>query len=452
MTDNDVLASMGDAAHLLRGDADDFDFLLHLIGDARFVLLGEASHGTREFYETRASITRRLIEEKGFNAVAVEADWPDAYRVNCYAHGASDDASAAQALSDFERFPIWMWRNHTVADFVQWLREYNQSSASKVGFYGLDLYSLHASIEAVTRYLDRADPDAATRARQRYACFEKFGENTQKYGFHTSLGLSSSCEDEAVAQLVELQKRVGQTAAQNRGVARDKEFYAQQNAKLVVDAERYYRAMFAGRDQSWNLRDTHMADTLDALAGHLGEQSKIVVWAHNSHLGDARATEMGRRGEINLGQLARERHGDETINVGFSTHAGEVTAASDWDQPAERKRVQPGLNNSYEALFHQAAQEIGDFALDLRQIEVREALAQPRLQRAIGVIYRPDTERLSHYFQAHLPQQFDAILHYDETHALEPLEPSDVWQRGEHPNNQAHALAGEVPETYPSGV
>ena len=448
MTDDDVTTSVRDMAHLLCGDADDFDFLLHQFDDVRFVLLGEASHGTREFYEKRAHITRRLIEEKGFNAVAVEADWPDAYRVNCYARGASAD----HALSDFERFPSWMWRNHTVADFVDWLRQRNQTKASKIGFYGLDLYSLHASIEAVTRYLDRADPDAATRARKRYACFERFGENTQQYGLYTSLGLSSSCEDDAVAQLVELQKRVANNAAQDDRVARDKEFYAQQNAKLVVDAERYYRAMFAGRDESWNLRDTHMADTLDALAAHLGEKSKIVVWAHNSHLGDARATEMGRRGEINLGQLTRQRHRDATINVGFSTYAGEVTAASDWDSPAERKSVRPALNNSYEALFHRVADQIGDFGLNLRGSEVREALAQPRLQRAIGVVYRPDTELLSHYFQAHLPQQFDAILHYDQTHALEPLEPSEVWRSGEDGEDEAHALAGEVPETYPSGV
>ena len=443
-----VIDTIIDAAHLLDG-SDEFDFLLHLIGDARFVLLGEASHGTREFYERRALITRRLIEEKGFNAVAVEADWPDAYRVNCYARGASDDADAAQALSDFARFPTWMWRNHTVADFVDWLHQHNQYNAHAAGFYGLDLYSLHASMEAVTRYLDRADLDAAARARQRYACFEQFGQNTQQYGLYTSLGLSPSCEADAVAALVELQKRAAQNAMRDDRVARDKEFYAQQNAKLVVDAERYYRAMFAGRDESWNLRDTHMADTLDALAAHLGEKSKIVVWAHNSHLGDARATEMGRRGEINLGQLTRQRHGGETVNVGFSTFTGEVTAAPDWDAPAQRQRVRPALSDSYEALFHRAALQIDDFALDLRQHEAREALAQPRLQRAIGVVYRPDTERLSHYFQAHLPQQFDAILHYDQTHALEPLEPNEAWQRGE---DEAHALVGEVPETYPSGV
>ncbi len=440
-----------DAAHLI-DSSDEFNFLLHLVGDARFVLLGEASHGTREFYHARANITRRLIEEKGFNAVAVEADWPDAYRVNCYARAASDDADAEQALSDFERFPTWMWRNHTVADFVEWLCEHNQNRASDVGFYGLDLYSLHASIEAVTRYLDRADPAAATRARQRYACFERFGENTQQYGLYTSLGLSPSHEDEATSQLVELQKRVARHAAQDGRVARDKEFYAQQNAKLVVDAERYYRAMFAGRDESWNLRDTHMADTLDALAQHLGDESKIVVWAHNSHLGDARATEMARRGELNLGQLTRERHGDATINVGFSTYAGEVTAASDWDAPAERKRVRPGLNNSYEALFHEVAAQVGNFGLNLREQPAHDELSQPRLQRAIGVIYRPDTERLSHYFQAHLSQQFDVMLHYDQTHALEPLEPSEIWRRGQHPDSEAHALAGEALETYPSGL
>lgn len=439
------------SAHLLSGAADDFDFLLYLVGEARFVTLGAASHGTREFYEARARLTRRLIEEKNFDAVAVEADWPDAYRVNCWARGASDDADAAQALGDFTRFPTWMWRNREVAEFVDWLHFHNNNGLKKVGFYGLDLYSLHASIEAVTRTLDRADPAAAQRARERYACFERFGPEAQESGFHASLGVSPSCEDEAVAQLQELQKQTADAAARDNRVARDGHFYAQQNARLVVDAEKYYRAMFARRDQSWNLRDTHMADTLDALAEHLGERSKIVVWAHNSHLGDARATAMARRGEINLGQLCRERHPDQTVNVGFSTNAGEVTAASDWDAPAERKCVRSGLDGSFEALFHEAAEQIGDFGLNLREPEVREMLHSPQLQRAIGVVYRPDTECLSHYFEANLPQQFDVMLHYDQTHAVEPLEPSEVWQRGEHPQPEPHALE-EVPETYPSGV
>jgi len=401
---------------------DDFDSILRLIGNARFVLIGEATHGTHEFYAMRAAITERLITEKGFNAVAVEADWPDAYRVNRFVRGISDDNEAIDALGDFKRFPTWMWRNADVLDFIGWLRDYGRG----VGFYGLDLYSLYASIAHVIEYLDQVDPEAAKRARYRYSCFEHAGEDPQAYGYATTFGITQSCEDEVVKQLIELRRARDDS---------DDHFFAEQNARLVLNAERYYRSMFSGRVSSWNLRDQHMAETLTALANHI-PNAKIVLWEHNSHLGDARATEMGRQGELNVGQLVRERYGDDARLIGFTTHSGTVTAASEWDGPAERKKVRPAIRESYELLFHEWQR--GDFYLPLRGNEAAAPLENPLLERAIGVIYLPQSERVSHYFYASLLRQFDAVLHYDVTRAVEPLE---RWER-EH--------TAEVPETFPS--
>jgi erythromycin esterase-like protein len=442
--DDLAIRALRGAARPLTGDAGDYDPLLDLVGDARFVLLGEASHGTHEFYRERAQITKRLIREEGFDAVAVEADWPDAYRVNRFVRGRGGDSDAVDALAGFRRFPAWMWRNADVLDFVGWLRAHNDEAAEgqpQVGFYGLDLYSLHASIEAVLDYLDKVDPRAAEQARSRYACFDAYGEDTQAYGFATGLGLGPSCEGEVVSQLVDLRRSAAEYALRDGRVAEDDYFYAEQNARLVKDAERYYRSMYRGETSSWNLRDRHMAETLDELVGHLGRRGgtpKVVVWAHNSHLGDARATQMGARGEWNLGQLARERHGREVVSVGFTTHDGTVTAASNWGEPAERKRVRPALPGSYEALFHEVG--IGRFLLDLRGDGPAASLRGPRLERAIGVIYRPETERASHYFHARLTDQFDAVLHFDRTRAVEPLERTAGWE------------AGEVPETFPTGI
>jgi len=426
----------------LTGAKEDYDPLLEMVGDARFVLLGEASHGTSEFYRERAQITKRLITEKGFRAVAVEADWPDAYRVNRYVRGASADASANDALGDFKRFPTWMWRNTDVLDFVGWLRAHNDAlgdQARKVGFYGLDLYSLFTSIEAVLAYLDKVDPEAARRARYRYSCFEDFGEDSQAYGYAASFGLSEPCENEVVSQLEELRRRAAEYARRDGWVAADEFFYAEQNARLVKNAEQYYRSMFRGHTLSWNLRDRHMAETLDALASYLdqqGSRAKVVVWEHNSHLGDARATESGESGQLNVGQLVRERYGREAALVGFTTYTGTVTAASDWDGPAERKLVRPALPQSYELLFHLTPPP--RFLLVTRDNEkLAAALRAERLERAIGVIYRPQSERLSHYFRARLSDQFDAVMHFDDTRAVEPLERTARWE------------TGELPETYP---
>jgi erythromycin esterase-like protein len=434
-----------DAAHPLRGVESDFDLLLEMIGDSPCVLIGEASHGTHEFYGARSELTKRLIVEKGFHAVALEADWPDAFRVDRYARGVSKENNGNSALSGFRRFPTWMWRNLVVLEFVEWLRAHNnrqKDDPRKTGFYGLDLYSLHASIEAVLKYLDRVDPQAAKRARSRYGCFEDFGEDGQAYGYSASLGLNETCEQEVIAQLIDLQQRAAHYASLDGHVAEDEVFSAEQNARLVRNAENYYRSMFRGRVSSWNLRDSHMMETLRALMGHLSKrvrQPRVVVWAHNSHLGDARYTQMGDMGELNLGQLVREDFRRNAVLIGFTTYTGTVTAASDWGEAEERKRVRPGLRGSYEDLFHDV--KMPAFWLNLRDDDrVHAELQERRLQRAIGVIYRPQTERASHYFHSALSNQFDAVIHFDETRALEPLDPPDSWH------------GGEPPETFPSGV
>jgi erythromycin esterase-like protein len=442
MIERDVIDVIRRTAEWFEAEPDGFGRLMDEIGDASLVLIGEASHGTHEFYRTRAELTKALILRKGFNFVAVEADWPDAYRVNRWVRHESGDPDAESALGDFVRFPRWMWRNRDVVSFIEWLHGHNASlpGASRVGFYGLDLYSLHRSIDAVLAYLRKVDPAAVERARYRYACLETFGENPQAYGYAASFGISRSCEDDVVAQLVELRRRAAEYATRDGRVAADDYFAAEQNARLVLNAEQYYRAMFGGRVESWNLRDTHMMETLQALLAHIRQgagQARAVIWAHNSHLGDARATQMGDGGELNLGQLVRQAYGTQAHSIGFSTHTGTVTAASNWDEPAQRKRVRPSLAGSYERLFHDVG--IGQFQLQLANADVRQALSAPRLERAIGVIYRPETERASHYFRARLPQQFDAMLHIDETHALEPLE---SWSVDE----------ADLPETYPSAL
>lgn len=443
---NELAAEIRRYVHPLRpGEISDHDPLLAMIGDARFVLIGEASHGTHDFYRERAQITKRLIVEKGFSAVAVEADFPDAYRVNRYVRGESKDEDAIESLAGFKRFPAWMWRNADVLDFVGWLRTHNDDlpkTAEKIGFYGLDLYSLHTSMDAVLAYLEKIDPDGARRARERYSCFDHFGEDTQTYGYATAFGIAQSCEDEVVGQLVEMRRRAAELAGRDGRVARDDFFFAEQNARLVKNAEQYYRTMYRSDVSSWNLRDRHMVETLVTLDKYLsatGKPAKIVVWEHNSHLGDARATEMGRRGELNVGQLTREIYGQEAKLVGFTTNHGTVTAASDWGGLAERKRVRPALAGSVEELFHDMAVE-RFVVLMTPGSEPRRLLDRDMLERAIGVIYRPETERQSHYFHTRLAEQFDAVIHLDETRAVEPLERTAEWD------------AGEVMETFPSGI
>ena len=440
----EVAMSLRGAAQPITGALDDYESLLSLVADRRLVLIGEASHGTHEFYRERARLTRRLIDDLGFTVVAVEGDWPDAYRVNRYVMGMSNDADAEASLRGFLRFPTWMWRNRDVLGFVQWLRARNDAQAhpaAKARFYGLDLYSLRTSMEEVVDYLDQVDPSEAERARQRYSCFDHVGAEGQAYGYALAYQNATPCENEVVAQLVELQNRSELYLRRDGWVADDEQFYAEQNARLVRDAEEYYHQMYRAEISSWNLRDEHMAGTLDALIEHLDRQSgttKVVVWEHNSHVGDARATAMGARGEFNVGQLARQRYGGDVALIGFTCFDGHVTAASDWGEPAERKRVRPARPDSYEALLHEVG--IPQFWLNTAEVAVQEALSRPRLERAIGVIYRPETELQSHYFEARLAQQFDAVIHFDGTHALEPLERTARWDRG------------EPAETYPTGL
>ncbi|MFB9990525.1 erythromycin esterase family protein [Deinococcus oregonensis] len=435
------MSDLRSSAHELTGADSDYAGLLDAVGEARFVLIGDASHGTHEFYRERARLTRLLIENKGFNAVAVEADWPDAYRINRFVRGLKGDLTAEQALGDFQRFPKWMWRNTDVQAFVQWLREHNQHTPqAKVGFFGLDLYSLHRSMAAVVAYLQGVDPDAAERARERYACFDPFGRNPQAYGYATELGAAEPCEEQAVRQLVELQSRAPELIKGGL-MDEDRYFYAEQNARLALNAENYYRSMFQRPDESWNIRDTHMAQTLEALDEHFtgqGQQAKIVVWAHNSHLGDARGSEMGwERGELNLGQLTRQRWPQSTFIIAQTTYSGTVLAADDWGSPGHLKDVQPGLSGSLEGHLHQVG--LPAYWLDMHSPQVNEQLNTRRLQRFIGVIYRPQTERWSHYVMTCPTAMYDALLHFETTQALTPLEtePGDEEE--------------EIPDTYPSG-
>jgi protein-L-isoaspartate(D-aspartate) O-methyltransferase len=415
-------------------DDDGFAAAFDRFADRRIVMLGECSHGTHEFYAARAAITRRLVERHGFNIIAVEADWPDAAAIDRYIGHASP---RSDALPAFQRFPTWMWRNTVIAQLADDLRAFNagvEVPDRGVGFHGLDIYNMSGSIEAVLAYLDREDPVAARIARERYGCLTPWQSDPATYGrFALSRGYAE-CEEAVIAQCRELLDRALSADSQDGKGLLD----AAMNARLVASAERYYRIMYYGGAESWNLRDSHMAETLEHLLEARGPQSKAVVWAHNSHIGDARATDMGAvRGEHNIGQLIRERFADEVALIGFGTHAGTVTCATDWDGPTETKRVLPSRSDSYERLCHDAA--IPRFLLDLTADEtLRRRLAEPRLERFIGVIYRPETERWSHYSEAVLPRQLDAYVWFDETRALTPL-------AEEH-------LPGHVPDTYPFGL
>jgi len=452
--DRKLVAAIKKYAIPMGGALLDYDSIIDAAKDKQLVMIGEASHGTKEFYRARAEITQRLIQEAGFDAVAVEADWPDAYTVNRYVSNPQIKSSSERALKDFKRFPTWMWRNAEVMHFIEWLFAYNYThhlykpeTIHTIGFYGLDLYSMSTSVHAVIDYLDKVDPAAASQARKRYSCLDHFLDKPQGSfdvtGYAAAFGLSKSCEQEIITQLIELQKNAFNYMIQDGLIAKEEYFCAEQNAKLVKNAELYYRAMFSGRPNSWNVRDQHMFETLEDLAAHVGKQRKrdarIVVWAHNSHVGNAAATDMSRRGQLNIGQLVRNKYGKNSLLVGFSTCRGTVTAASDWDAPIERKRIREPLPNSYEEVFHQVNYK--QFMLNLQDNNVAvDLLMEPRLQRAIGVIYRPENERQSHYYSSCLPEQFDFLLHYDETHAVKPLQTTPHWHRG------------EMDETYPTGL
>lgn len=440
----DPIATIRSRTHTVAGPCAHDEQLVEQLRGHQLVLLGEASHGTHEFYVERAELTRRLIEAGEVQAVAVEGDWPDAYRVNRYVLGQSIDPDAEHALRGFERFPTWMWRNRDVRDFVTWLHDHNarRPLEERVRFYGLDLYSLGASMAAVIGYLDAVDPAEGARARARYGCFDRFGGGEgQSYGYALAYQGAPPCQDEVVSQLIELRARTADYVRRDGMDAFDEAFFAEQNAVVVRDAEEYYQQMYRAEVSSWNLRDRHMANTADALLEHLGHHHRrpaIAIWEHNSHVGDARATGMSARGELNVGQLVRQRYGRSTVLLGFTTFVGEVTAARDWGARTERRIVRPARFDSFEALFHQVGG--AKWWIDCADAAVRDALSSSRLERAIGVIYRPETERQSHYFPARITDQFDIVVHIDKTHAVRPLEPTERW------------LRSEPPETYPTGL
>jgi protein-L-isoaspartate(D-aspartate) O-methyltransferase len=410
--------------------------LLDRIEGARLVLLGESTHGTSEFYRMRARVTQQLIDRHGFNFVAVEADWPDAARINEYVLG--DPPRPGAAFRPFSRFPTWMWRNEEVDEFIGWLRARNarKKRSDRAGFHGLDLYSMFTSIAVVLGYLDEVDPDAARVARARYGTLTPWQRDPAAYGRAVLAGRYESSEGAVLAMLRDLLQRRLEYAGRDG----ERFFDAARNAHVVANAESYYRAMYYGSAASWNLRDTHMFDTLEALLAFYGPGARGVVWEHNSHVGNAVATEMSARGELNVGQLCRAKFGDAAYIVGFGTDHGTVGAASNWDEPMQRMAVRPALEDSYERLFHES--DLPAFALHLRAPKrpaVREELLSPRLERAIGVVYRPETELASHYFYASLPHQFDELIWFDETHAVEPLE-------------AGRRSGADLPETYPFGL
>lgn len=430
------IAAIRSAAKPLRTHAD-LDPLLHRIGDARFVLLGEATHGTSEFYRWRTAITRRLVEEHDFSFVAVEGDWPDCYRVNRYVKQLHDSTeSAEQVLHAFARWPTWMWANREVAELVEFLRTHNahHSWDRQVGFYGLDVYSLWESMSAVVDYLERIDPAAAREARRNYGCFDRFHGDAVEYARSTALA-PTSCENDVVRMLTTLRSNAPAYAADGR----DAYFAAEQNALVAIDAERYYRAMIRGGPSSWNVRDHHMMDTLDRLIAHHGPSAKAIVWEHNTHVGDARFTDMARDGMVNVGQLARQSHEREgVVLVGFSTHRGSVIAGSEWGAPMERMAVPPAREGSLEDLAHRS--DVGDaFMVMGDELAQEPAFEQPVDHRAIGVVYAPGRERWGNYVPTIIPHRYDVIIHIDETKAVDPLHMPVI-------------VSGDPPETYPSAM
>ncbi|HUQ19676.1 MAG TPA: erythromycin esterase family protein [Gemmatimonadaceae bacterium] len=434
-SDDIVVAELEDLARPLDGPAH-LDPLIEAIGDAKYVLLGEATHGTSEFYTWRTEITRQLIREKQFSFVAVEGDWPDCYRVNQYVKGGEGE-SPEDVLHTFSRWPTWMWANREVAQLVRWMRAHNDRALDdrKVGFYGLDVYSLWESMDAVIEYLKQVDPDAVSGAHRNYGCFEPYNEDAQEYAAATAL-VPTSCQAEAVAALVSLRAKAGEYTAESD---RDSFFAAEQNAIIAKNAELYYRTMVRGGPTSWNVRDHHMMETLDRLMQHHGPYAKAIVWEHNTHIGDARFTDMSRAGMVNVGQLTRQQHEKEGVFlVGFGTYKGSVIAASEWGAPMKRMDVPAARDGSHEAAMHQAVGRDSLFIFRGEDEEATMALRQPRGNRAIGVVYNSNTESWGNYVATILPERYDAFIYIEESKAVDPLHmPAEV--------------GGELPETFPSG-
>jgi erythromycin esterase-like protein len=431
----DLTAQVRALARPLRNTTD-LDPLLERIGSARFVLLGEASHGTAEYYTWRTEISRRLITEKGFSFIAVEGDWPDCYQINRYVKGLPNAGdNAREVLTAFQRWPTWMWANEEVAALAEWLRQHNagQSEDNKVGFYGLDVYSLWDSLYQVMGFLRNRDPKTLDAARKAFQCFEPYGEDVQDYARATSWA-DESCENEVVALLAEVRR----SERKFPDAVREIHFNAEQNALVVKNAEHYYRTMVHGGPDSWNVRDRHMTETLERLVQHHGPQAKAIVWEHNTHIGDARFTDMADDGMVNVGQLVRERRGnDGVVLVGCGSYQGTVIAGRQWESPMQRMRVPPAQEGSWEEILHRTGAE--NKLLILNETEPTRDLLRSRGHRAIGVVYRPEYER-GNYVPTVLPRRYDAFLYLDETQALRPIPGVPIDEEG------------EVPETYPTGV
>jgi erythromycin esterase len=410
---------------------EDLEPLIERIGDAHFVLLGEASHGTSEYYQWRARLSSRLIAEKGFRFVAVEGDWPDCYRVNRYVKGYPDGGkNARDVLHVFNRWPTWMWANWEIIAFTEWMRKFNKDGSNKAGFYGLDVYSLWESMESILRYLEKKDPQAMQTALQAYQCFEPYGEDPQSYAWSTRM-VSENCEDEVIDLLLEMQQRANRYDGDPEAG-----FNAEQNALVIKNAEKYYRAMVRTDSGSWNIRDLHMMETLDRLVDFHGPGTKCIVWAHNTHIGDARYTDMARAGMLNIGQLAREQLRNEAVVlVGFGSYHGSVIAGKSWGAPMERMEVPEGRAGSWEDVLHQTG---GNQLLIFDQENLSDEFQKIRGHRAIGVVYQPESESYGNYVPTVLPKRYDAFMYVDETEALHPLhiEPKEI----------------NPPDLYPWGV
>jgi erythromycin esterase len=436
--------------HKLENFDKDLDALLECIGDAKYVLLGEASHGTSEFYTWRAEITKRLITEKGFSFIAVEGDWPDCYRVNRYAKGMENSGSSAfEVLRAFSRWPTWMWANREIVDLIEWLRSHNkviEKEDKKVGFYGLDVYSLWESLDTVIQYLQKNYPDAMKSAIEAYRCFEPYGRDVEEYARATAF-IPESCEDEVMDMLIKLRQKTSEREEGDgrlKGDGREAYFNAEQNAVVAKNAELYYRTMMHGGVASWNVRDHHMMNTLERLMKFHGTNAKSIVWAHNTHIGDARATDMRQAKMVNLGQLAREQAGrDSVVLVGFGTYKGSVIASKEWGEPMERMPVPSAIDGSWDSFLHRLDDNVGrNKLLTFDDIDKTEtpSLLESKGQRAIGVVYNPSYEKYGNYVETILPIRYDAFLFIDETHALHPLHMPPV-----SPDE-------ELPETFPTGL
>ena len=431
-------------------DKKDLNALLECIGDARYVLLGEASHGTSEFYMWRAEITKRLVSEKGFSFIAVEGDWPDCYRVNRYAKGMRNSGSSAyEVLHAFSRWPTWMWANMEIVDLIEWLKSHNNNvierEDKKVGFYGIDVYSLWESLDAVIQYLKKNYPDAMKSAIEAYRCFEPYGRDVEDYARATAF-IPESCEDEVAEMLMEIRHKAGREDDDGRFKAdgREAHFNAEQNAVVAKNAELYYRTMMKGGAASWNVRDHHMMNTLERLMKFHGSDAKSIVWAHNTHIGDARATDMARAKMVNLGQLAREQAGRESVVlVGFGTYKGSVIASKAWGEPMERMQVPSAIDGSWDSFLHSLDDNSAgpNKLLTFNDIDKMKAssLYESKGQRAIGVVYNPSYEKYGNYVETILPIRYDAFLFIDETHALNPL-------------HMPISPDEELPETFPTGL